>query len=353
MIEQEAAAPEGTVLDTGAKAPEAGPVSDFDTDFKAAFADLPPEIQGDEDAPGLKSEDDVEHDDPDRELADASDEGGAPGEKTATEVAATGDDAYEKALLALRYTHGDGASLIIKNASREELIALGTQAADRRAKTEAALEERAQRIRELEAGTKAPAEPAKKAGAVDWTPHLKALADKLGYDPDVVKEAFVPVLDAVAQSVRAEFDGRLSKTEQTAQEAAAADGRRQIGEQVRRLSDAHPKLKSDQDLVSKLNTKALHLWKSGMDEAGNQAAYASVADCYDDAAKLVLGAPTGHLAAKRRNGSAPPPEGRVEDRTENSDDAFMKAMERVEAGDTRGARRFGSKVFLGPADRRT
>jgi hypothetical protein len=328
----------GAVAAEQAEKAAADPQGEHDAAFAAAFDKFDEGLPGDDPAP---DDGPAEPEEPTVGELDSRAELETPVEgESATPEAG---DTYERALLALRYAHGKSADYIIKNASREELIALGTEAAARRAKTEAALEERATRIRELEEGTKAPAEPAK-AAAVDWTPHLKALADTLGLDPEAAKQAFGPMLDAVAQQVRSEFDGRLSKSEQAGQEARAAEGRRQIGEQVRRLSEAHPKLKTDQDLVTKLNGKALALWKSGE--------YSDPASVYDDAAKIVLGASTAHLAAKRRNGSAPPPEGRVEDRTESSEDAFLKTLERVEAGDLRGARRVGSQVSWLQNDRR-
>jgi hypothetical protein len=299
--------------------------AEVDASFAAAFAELDPGAETDgDDAP-------AERDEPRAE--------GAPAEKD--EAAPASDEEYEKALLALRYSGVPSAA--IKNASRDELIAWGTEAAARRAKTEAALEERAKRIRELEEGQKAPAEPAKKPATVDWSPHLKALGEKLGLTPEEMTEAFAPALDAVAQQVRSEFDGRFSTHEKTLQEARAAEGRRQISEQVRRLADPYPKLKSDEALVEKLNSKVIALWKSGE--------YQDAESVYDDAAKLVLGAPTKDLSAKRRNGASAPPEGRT-DLEDGSEDPFMAALDRVEAGDLRGARRVGSKMSWGPPERR-
>jgi hypothetical protein len=317
--------------------------SDFGKDFDEAFSELEgsePEDQEPEEETDEPEQRDVDDTLPGRETLVAEGAAEEP-EEERDEESKEPDERYEKALLALRYS--GVPSSIIKNASRDELIAWGTQAAERRAKTEAALEERAKRIRELEDGAKAPAESAKPA-AVDWSPHLKALAETLGLDPEAAKQAFVPVLDAVAQQVRTEFDGRFSKHEQTIQETRAAEGRRQISEQVRRLAGTFPKLRTDQGLIEKLNAKALALWKTGQ--------YETAEAVYDDASRLVDLGHTTAISGKRRNGSAPPPEGRVEDRTENSEDAFMRALERVEAGDARGARRFGSQVTWGPGGRR-
>jgi len=301
---------------------DAAPVRDEEGKFTSRAAAGVPKIGERDDADGAAEDDEGA-------------EQVAGGDEAAVAAKPEDAEAYEKALLALRYSGVPSA--IIKNASREELIAWGTEAADRRAKTEAALEERATRIRELEEGQKAPAAAPAKAAAPDWTPHLKALADTLGLDSEAATKAFGPVLDAVASTVRAEFEGRLSPIERATQDANAAEGRRQISEQVRRLAVDHPKLKTDQDLVQKLNAKALALWKSGE--------YRDAESVYDDASKLVLGAPTANLAAKRRNGSAAPPEGRMHEAMESSDEALLTAMDRSESGDSRGARRAGSQFW--------
>lgn len=310
----------------------ADPRAELDAQFAAAFeAHDPGKGAADDAAPEPVEAKNVREIDPEEGRSEGAERAG----ETVAEAPAQDDEAYEKALLALRYSGVPSA--VTKNLSRDELIAWGNQAADRRAKTEAALEERATRIRELEEGQKAPAAAPAKAAAPDWTPHLKALADTLGLDSEAATKAFGPVLDAVASTVRAEFEGRLSPIERATQDANAAEGRRQISEQVRRLAVDHPKLKTDQDLVQKLNAKALALWKSGE--------YRDAESVYDDASKLVLGAPTANLAAKRRNGSAAPPEGRMHEAMESSDEALLTAMDRSESGDSRGARRAGSQFW--------
>lgn len=315
--------------------------AELDATFARAFAEVEPDEQGEE-ADGPVAVRDEEGKFTSRAAAGVPkigefEEDEAPADEAEPEKPAEDDEAYERALLSLRYAHGKAAEKVIKNSSRDELIALGAEAADRRAKTEAALEERAVRIRELEGQTKAPAAQAKPAA--DWTPHLKALAEQHGLDPEAASKAYVPLLDAVVSTMRAEFEGRLAPMEKVAQEQLASEGRRQISEQVQRLSAEYPKLKTDQDLVLKLNGKALALWKSGE--------YHDARSVYDDAERLVLAGhiPTAGLATKRRNGSAPPPEGRVHDAMETSDEALLTAMERSEAGDSRGARRAGSQFW--------
>lgn len=317
--------------------------------FEKAFAAF--DKGGDDDeAPPAETSAELEELPTDDVEGDEAADDGKPA-ATETETPATDDEAYERALLELRYHHGKAADIIIKNASREELIALGTEAADRRASQRAALEERAEKIRKLEAATTAPVAPAKPA-PTDWSPHLKILAEKLGLDLEDAKAAFGPMLDAVAQQTRTEVEGRISNAEKASQESAAAEGRRQMSEQVQRLSETYPRLKSDEKLIAALNSKALTLAKAARDEG---TPYRSAQALYDDAERLVLAGKvsTAALGAKRRNGSAPPPEGRVHDGPIDSDDAWQQAVDAAERGDKRGVARAAAHVSFAPPGRRT
>jgi len=302
-----------------------------DAVFDAAFAELD---DGQDAAPAEGNEDpgDAQPDEPAHEEPAPAKAAAAPAPK-----AGEPDEAMERALLALRYS--GVPSEIIKTTPRDQLIAWGTEAAARRAKTEAALEERATELRELkERTTKAPDAQASPAAAPDWSPHLKALAETLGLEPEAAKAAFGPVLDAVYKQATGALEGRVSQTEATAAQVAREQGQRTISEQMRRLEATYPNagLAKDPDLRSKVQEKALALYKTGE--------YGDADSIFNDAAAILRLSERGVPAEKRRNGVSSSQTERPRAGDLSEDDGFLAAMDRVEAGDLRGAYDIGSRI---------
>jgi hypothetical protein len=158
-----------------------------------------------------------------------------------------------------------------------------------------------------ESGKASASAAATKSGAesptVDWKSVSAAMADELGIDPEHAERAFKPLVSVVEKALA----DRLEKVEAFHREALESRGRERIENNIRRLSEAYPKLKTNPRLAEQLKAKAITLAR-GYQAGGEKIPSADA--LFDEAASIVLGSArrSQDLAAKRRNGVSRAPE---------------------------------------------